>query len=111
MTWPSIAPSGADFYNRTEIPEWTNSLLIASLKGGFVLRLGVSASGQSLVSSEYLFKGKAQFRDICLGADGKTLYTATDSSGQIINKDGTVIKNPPPNAGSILEFVYTAGGL
>lgn len=106
LTWPTIAPSGMDFYNYPQIPGWGNSLLIASLKGGFILRLGLSASGQAVVASEYLFKGQARFRDVCVASDGKTLYAATDSTGAILAASGSATKNLPPNAGSLLEFVY-----
>ena len=30
MTWPSIGPSGTDFYGSNAIPGWQNSLLIAN---------------------------------------------------------------------------------
>lgn len=32
--WCTVAPSGGDYYNSTTIPDWTNSLLIVTLKDG-----------------------------------------------------------------------------
>ncbi|HEU4859612.1 MAG TPA: PQQ-dependent sugar dehydrogenase, partial [Chitinophagaceae bacterium] len=38
MLWPSVGPSGSEFYGNTSIPGWQNSLLVANLKKGTVSR-------------------------------------------------------------------------
>ncbi len=104
--WPSVAPSGTEFYGSTAIPGWQNSLLIAALKAGVIVRYKLSADGQSIVSDTInYFRGKGRFRDVAVSADGLKLYIACDSSGSTSGPTGGVTTTPP-NPGSILEFSY-----
>jgi PQQ-dependent dehydrogenase (s-GDH family) len=106
--WPSVAPSGTEFYGSTAIPGWQNSLLIAALKAGVIVRYKLSADGQSIVSDTInYFRGKGRFRDVAVSADGLKLYVACDSSGSTSGPTGGVTTTPP-NPGSILEFSYVA---
>lgn len=45
MTWPTMAPSGTDFYGSTAIPGWQNSLLIAMLKTGTITAISLVTTG------------------------------------------------------------------
>ena len=106
MTWPSMAPSGTDFYGSVAIPGWQNSLLIATLKAGVIARYKLSNDGQSIISDTInYFRGMGRYRDIVVSPDGLKLYVACDSSGSTSGPTGNVTTTPA-NPGSILEFTY-----
>ena len=106
MLWPSVGPSGCDFYGTTTIPGWENSLLIANLKKGTVSRYKLSSNGQSIISDTiHYFRGLGRFRDVVVSPDGLKIYVACDSSGSTSGPTGGVTSTPA-NPGSILEFTY-----
>lgn len=106
MQWPSVAPSGADFYGSNAIPGWQNSLLITNLKKGTVARYTLSNDGQSIISdTTHYFRGLGRFRDVVVSPDGMKIYVACDSSGSTSGPTGGVTTTPA-NPGSILEFTY-----
>ena len=110
MTWPTMAPSGTDFYGSNAIPGWQNSLLIATLKSGKIIRYKLSNDGQSIISDTInYFKGLGRYRDVAVSADGLKIYVACDSTGNTSGPTGNVLTTPP-NPGSILEFTYQSGG-
>jgi glucose/arabinose dehydrogenase/chitodextrinase len=107
LTWPSMAPSGTEFYRSNAIPGWQNSLLVTMLKGGTITRFKLSNDGQSIISDTInYFRGKGRFRDVVVSADGLKIYVACDSSGATSGPTGG-ITSTPANPGSILEFTYT----
>jgi PQQ-dependent dehydrogenase (s-GDH family) len=106
MTWPSVGPSGSDFYGSLAIPGWENSLLIANLKRGTVSRYKLSSDGLSIISDTiHYFRGLGRFRDVVVSPDGLKIYVACDSSGSTSGPTGGVTATPA-NPGSILEFTY-----
>lgn len=106
MLWPSVGPSGADFYGSTAIPGWENSLLITNLKKGTVSRYKLSNNGQSIISdTTHYFRGLGRFRDVVVSPDGMKIYVACDSSGSTSGPTGNVTTTPA-NPGSILEFTF-----
>ena len=106
MQWPSVGPSGSDFYGSNAIPSWQNSLLIANLKKGTVSRYKLSNDGQSIISDTiHYFRGLGRFRDVVVSPDGMKIYVACDSSGSTSGPTGGVTSTPA-NPGSILEFTY-----
>ncbi len=116
--WPTVAPSGLDFYGNSnianQIPNWKNSLLITTLREGRIIRLKLNSTGTAVVGSpvEY-FKGTTnRFRDIALNPDGVTIYVATDS-GYVTSGPTTGVppSSMPAYAGTILEFKFTGGTL
>ena len=107
MTWPSVAPSGTEFYGSTAIPGWQNSLLVACLKAGHIARYQLSSDGLSIISDTInYFQGLGRFRDVVVSPDGLKLYVACDSSGSTSGPTQNVTTTPA-NPGSILEFTYT----
>lgn len=109
MTWPSMAPSGTDFYGSTSIPGWQNSLLVAMLKSGTITRYKLSNDGLTIISDTInYFKGLGRFRDVVISPDGLKIYVACDSSGSTSGPTGNVTTTPA-NPGSILEFTYIPG--
>jgi PQQ-dependent dehydrogenase (s-GDH family) len=106
MLWPSVGPSGSDFYGSNAIPGWQNSLLIANLKRGTVSRYKLSNDGQSIISDTiHYFRGLGRFRDVVVSPDGMKIYVACDSSGSTSGPTNNVTTTPA-NPGSILEFTY-----
>ncbi|MEO7924429.1 MAG: PQQ-dependent sugar dehydrogenase [Chitinophagaceae bacterium] len=107
LTWPSVAPSGMGFYNSPAIPGWRNSLLLAGLKSGTLIRFKLSEDGLTIVGDTIMyFRGKGRFRDVCVSPDGRKIYISTDNSGSTSGPTGGVLSTPP-NPGAILEFTYT----
>ena len=110
MTWPSMAPSGTEFYGGTAIPGWENSLLVAMLKAGTITRYKLSNDGLAIISDTInYFRGQGRFRDVVVSPDGLKIYVACDSTGSTSGPTGGVT-NTPANPGSILEFTYTPTG-
>jgi hypothetical protein len=106
MAWPSVAPSGADFYASNAIPNWQNSLLITNLKKGTVARYKLSNNGQSIISDTiHYFRGLGRFRDVVVSPDGLKIYVACDATGSTSGPTGGTTTTPA-NPGSILEFTY-----
>ena len=110
MLWPSVGPSGSDFYGNSSIPGWQNSILIANLKKGTVSRYKLSSDGYSIISDTiHYFRGIGRFRDVVVSPDGLKIYVACDSSGSTSGPTGNVTTTPA-NPGSILEFTYVPAG-
>jgi len=79
---PSIAPSGAAFYRGNRIPQFTNNLFVATLRGTHLLRLTLDDTGRRITGQERLLDGTfGRLRDVIMGPDGN-LYVCTN------NRDG-----------------------
>ena len=111
LTWPTVAASGIDVYEKNAIPNWNRSLLVTSLKAGKVFRLHLNAAGSLVTDSSTIqaMRGKGRYRDLCISPDGLKIYVACDISGQTSGPAGSFNGGgiSPPNAGRILEFSYT----
>ncbi len=111
LTWPTVAASSIDVYEKNVIPNWNRSLLITSLKAGKIFRLHLDASGTLITDSSTIpaMRGQGRYRDLCISPDGLKIYVACDISGQTSGPTGSFNGGgtPPPNAGRILEFSYT----
>jgi len=84
--WPSEAFSGLGLYNYSIIPGWKNSLLLAGLKWGRMLRLKLDAAGTGIAltggaDTVITFDGTPRYRDMAISPDGKDIYIAYDNSG------------------------------
>ena len=106
FSWEGIAHSGCEFYGSSAIPDWENSILLASLKRSAIYRVKLSSDGQSIVGDEIkYFEGMGRFRDIAISPDGTKIFVACDSTGLTSGPTaGTTIV--PPNKGCILQFEY-----
>ncbi|MEO8763300.1 MAG: PQQ-dependent sugar dehydrogenase [Ginsengibacter sp.] len=111
LTWPTVAPSSIDVYEKNVIPGWNRSLLVTSLKAGKVFRLHLDAAGAIVTDSSTIpaMRGKGRYRDLCISPDGLKIYVACDISGQTSGPTGSYNGGgtAPSNAGRILEFAYT----
>jgi glucose/arabinose dehydrogenase len=82
-TWtPTIAPSGADFYDGDLFPEWRGSLLFTTLKAATLYRVRISEDGMTALEVEAMFVDQfGRLRDVLVGGHGE-VYLATS------NRDG-----------------------
>lgn len=78
---PSIAPSGAAFYDTDRAPAWTGDLFVGALAGMALVRL--SLDGDRVTGEERLDLGK-RVRDVRLGPDGALWLAIDDSDGEIL---------------------------
>jgi aldose sugar dehydrogenase len=76
---PTIAPSGMEYYDKTAISQWKNSLLLAVLKNKMLIQLKLSDDG-SVVEGvhEYFVNQFGRLRDVAISPDGK-VYLCTDN--------------------------------
>jgi PQQ-dependent dehydrogenase (s-GDH family) len=79
-TWtPTIAPSGLEYYDRDQIPQWKNSLLLAVLKDSRLIQLKLNAARTGIDSVFEFYTNKyGRMRDVCISTEGK-VYVCTDN--------------------------------
>ena len=115
LTWPTVAASSIDVYEKNVIPNWNRSLLVTSLKAGKIFRLHLDAAGTTVIDSSTIpaMRGQGRYRDLCISPDGLKIYVACDISGQTSGPTGSYNGGgtQPAHAGRILEFSYTGSVL
>ncbi|MEO0682297.1 MAG: PQQ-dependent sugar dehydrogenase, partial [Pseudomonadota bacterium] len=80
---PSIAPSGAAFYDGDLFPQWRGDLFVGALRGARVARLDVE-DGQ-ILRDEPLFDGAfGRIRDVRSGPDGALWLLTDDGEGRLL---------------------------
>jgi glucose/arabinose dehydrogenase len=78
---PTIAVSGMDFYNHDEIPQWKNSLLVATLKNTRLMQLKLNPAHNEVEAVNEFFTGKyGRMRDVCISPEGR-VYICTSNGG------------------------------
>jgi PQQ-dependent dehydrogenase (s-GDH family) len=110
ICWPTVGASSIEYYaaKQTGIPGWDRVLLVTALKRGSLYVVPLAANGQTVNGpiSRY-FQSDNRYRDIAVNPDGRTLYIATDPSGQAESvAGGTTRRMQDP--GAILVFTYTS---
>ena len=100
---PTLAVAGLDFYDKSMIQEWENSLLLANLKASRIVQLKLSQDGMTVESTTDFFTNQfGRLRDICISPDGK-VYISTS------NKDGR--GSPAPQDDRIIEITPKPGSV
>ncbi len=90
-TWtPTAAVCGLDFYNADAIPQWKNSLLVATLKNSRLYQMKLSTAGTEIVeTNEFLNGVYGRMRDLCVAPDGKVyICTGNGTNDKIIVVSG-----------------------
>src|SRR5688572_24071839 len=94
FTWPTIAPSGIEFYNNSHVPGWQNSLLVTSLKYG-IFRLKLNALGDGVDGTvcinavdTFPILHSWRVRDIAISPTGAYIWAIIDSSGSTSGPTG-----------------------
>lgn len=78
---PTIATSGLDYYNSDFIPQWKNSLLVATLKNQRLMQLKLDDAHTSVTETKEFFTSSyGRMRDICISPEGK-VYICTSNGG------------------------------
>jgi len=84
---PTIAVSGIDFYNHSMIPQWKNSLLVATLKNQRIYQLKLNAAGTEVIeTNEFFTSDYGRLRDVCISPDGKVFICTSNGSNDKIIK-------------------------
>lgn len=96
---PSIAPSGATFYDGQQLWKWRGDLFFAALTGKQIQRLTLKTPDfRTVESHERLYEGVyGRLRDIIQGPDG-FLYFATnnrDGRGSPVAEDDRILRVVP----------------
>jgi aldose sugar dehydrogenase len=83
---PTVAASGLDYYNSDQIPQWKNSLLMATLKNARLYQLKLNSSFDAITETREYYNGKyGRMRDVCISPDGKVyICTSNGSTDKII---------------------------
>ncbi|HEY0433960.1 MAG TPA: PQQ-dependent sugar dehydrogenase, partial [Chitinophagaceae bacterium] len=111
-SWPSEAWSGLDVYTNSVIPGWKNSLVVAGLKWGRVLRFALNASGTAIVPTNgadtvTYFQGPNRFRDLAFDANGKDIYVSMEgSTGVGPNGSATVAPTVSACTNCIIKYTF-----
>lgn len=81
IAWtPTLAVSGMVYYNHAMFPDWSNSLLMTTLKDSRLYRLQLNTDGDSVVASQAIPNVDfGRLRDVTVAPDGK-VYIATSVS-------------------------------
>jgi len=79
---PSIAPSGAAFYDGALFPAWRGDRFVGALRGRHIARLEMQ--GDRVVGEETLFEDAfGRVRDVRNGPDGALWFAVDDDRGAI----------------------------
>ncbi|MET0636553.1 MAG: PQQ-dependent sugar dehydrogenase [Chitinophagaceae bacterium] len=76
---PTTAPSGLDYYDNNQIPQWKGSLLLVALKDSRLYQLKLNATSDAVESTTEFFVSKyGRMRDVCVSPSG-TVYICTSN--------------------------------
>lgn len=108
---PTIAPSNMEYYHHELIPEWKNSLLVATLtaggRGEDIRVLGLTEGGNDVTSEEIILDGLfGRIRDLCVAPDGLIYFTTSNRilSSTFLGNDDWIVKISPANQDKTLGF-------
>ncbi|MER2997465.1 PQQ-dependent sugar dehydrogenase [Pontibacter populi] len=76
---PTIAVSGMDYYDNAQIPQWKNSLLVATLKDRTLYQFKLNEAGTEIIETNEFYRGEyGRLRDVLVAPNGK-VYIATSN--------------------------------
>lgn len=83
---PTLAVSGMDFYDNDAIPQWKNSLILATLKDQTLYQLKLNTGNDKIEETKEIFRANhGRLRDVCVAPDGRIFVaTANGSNDKII---------------------------
>jgi glucose/arabinose dehydrogenase len=83
----TMAIAGIDYYNHTAIKEWTNSLLITSLKDATLVSAKLSENGEQVTGTSLHFAGEfGRLRDVCVSPTGRIFIATSNQDGRASSK-------------------------
>ncbi|WP_293015855.1 PQQ-dependent sugar dehydrogenase, partial [Mongoliibacter sp.] len=76
---PTIATAGLAYLKKGKIPEWDNTLLLASMKGRSIRVLHLSDDGKEITDEEiFLQKHFGRIRDIAVAENGDVFFSTSN---------------------------------
>ena len=86
ISWtPTIAVAGMEYYDSDTISQWTNSLLVCTLKDETLYQLKLNASGSQVTGTETFFRGTfGRLRDVCMSPAGNVYLCTSNGSGDVL---------------------------
>jgi aldose sugar dehydrogenase len=88
---PTVAACGLDYYSSDLIPQWKNSLLMATLKNQRLHQLQLDSTHTAVTATfTFLDEKYGRLRDVCISPDGH-VYVCTSNGG---NDDKLVVISP-----------------
>ncbi|MEO5682475.1 MAG: PQQ-dependent sugar dehydrogenase [Chitinophagaceae bacterium] len=78
---PTLAVSGMGYYTADAIPQFKNSLLVATLKGSRLMQLKLNDAHTTITATTELLSDEyGRLRDVCISPDGK-VYVCSSNGG------------------------------
>ena len=78
---PTIAVCGIAYYNSDSIPQWKNSVLMATLKNERLMQMKLSADQRSIEeTNEFFAEDYGRMRDVLVAPDGR-VFICTSNGG------------------------------
>lgn len=82
---PTIATCGIDFYDRDLIPQWKNSLLMATLKDSRLIQLKLNDARTAISeTTDFFTNAYGRMRDVCISPEGKVFICTSNGSNDKI---------------------------
>ncbi|QNL49290.1 PQQ-dependent sugar dehydrogenase [Olivibacter sp. SDN3] len=80
IAWtPTVAPAGLAYYNYATIPEWKNSLLLATLKGNSIRVLQLNPNQDKITVDYPIFQQVfGRIRAICTSPEGEVYFSTSN---------------------------------
>lgn len=94
--FPTYAVCGMDYYDHDAIPEWRNSILVASLKAGRgevgqrLQQFSLDERGDSVLSfNDYFVQTFGRLRDVMVSSDGRVFVCTSNRevNGDLVRQD------------------------
>jgi|GEM_PF-340785 len=86
----TLAVCGIDYYNNKLLPEWQNSVLMATLKSSTLVQIKLSNDGLEVVESNEYFKNNfGRLRDVLVAPDGRVFIGTSNWDAYGDQRDGS----------------------
>jgi glucose/arabinose dehydrogenase len=95
ITWtPTVGPAGMVYYNSRQIPQWRNSLLMATLgkmkpdlppDSYSIVQIKLTYDGRRIEMDTAWFSGEfGRIRDLCVSPDGRVFIATSNRDGRAV---------------------------
>lgn len=82
---PTIAACGMEYYQSDYIPQWKNSLLLATLKNSRLYQLQLNEARTEVTATAEFFTNRyGRLRDVCIAPDGKVYFCTSNGNNDKI---------------------------